>query len=145
VGLLVSGGHTILLSLSSLTKRTKLGETVDDAAGEAFDKVAKMMQLPYPGGPQIEKLAKNGNPKAIAFPRPMLASGDYEFSFSGLKTAVLYYVRDNPKYNPADAAASFQEAATDVLVKKSGAGDARGWRTFSIFMRRRCGKLVLTK
>ncbi len=119
VGLLVSGGHTILLSLSSLTKRTKLGETVDDAAGEAFDKVAKMMQLPYPGGPQIEKLAKSGNPAAIPFPRPMLNSGDYEFSFSGLKTAVLYYLRDNSKYNPADVAASFQEAATDVLVKKA--------------------------
>lgn len=125
VGLLVSGGHTILLSLSSLTKRTKLGETVDDAAGEAFDKVAKMMQLPYPGGPQIEKLAKSGNPAAIAFPRPMLNSGDYEFSFSGLKTAVLYYLRDNlpasggPEKFKADVAASFQEAATDVLVKKA--------------------------
>lgn len=134
--LIVSGGHTILLAMDSLAKYKKLGETRDDAAGEAFDKVAKMMGLPYPGGPEIEKLARKGNPNAIQFPRPMLYTannpdasqgrgpdhkrrGNYEFSFSGLKTAVLYYIRDHKKFSKADVAASFQEAVTDVLVKKT--------------------------
>lgn len=121
--LLVSGGHTILLKMDSLVKWKKLGETRDDAAGEAFDKVARLLNLPYPGGPEIEKLAKKGNPKAINFPRPMLhqpAGGkNYEFSFSGLKTAVLYYLRDNSKANKADVAASFQQAVLDVLIGKT--------------------------
>ena len=119
IGLVVSGGHTILLKMQSLTKWEKLGETVDDAAGEAFDKVARILSLQYPGGPEIEKLAKSGNPKAIAFPRPMLNQHNYDFSFSGLKTSVLYYLRDNPNTSKADIAASFQQAAIDVLTKKT--------------------------
>jgi N6-L-threonylcarbamoyladenine synthase len=119
IGLVVSGGHTILLKMQSLAKWEKLGETVDDAAGEAFDKVARILSLRYPGGPEIEKLAKQGNPKAIAFPRPMLNQHNYDFSFSGLKTSVLYYLHDNPKTNKADIAASFQQAAIDVLTKKA--------------------------
>ena len=119
IALVVSGGHTILLLLQSLTKWQKLGETRDDAAGEAFDKVAKILRLPYPGGPQIEKLARRGNPTAIDFPRPMLNQKNYEFSFSGLKTSVLYYLRDNQKANKRDVAASFQRAVIDVLVGKT--------------------------
>lgn len=138
IALIVSGGHTILLKLDDLTHLKKLGETRDDAAGEAFDKVARLLELPYPGGPEIEKLARKGNPNAIPFPRPMLhpvqqqnrhgasqknpstSSGQaYDFSFSGLKTAVLYYFRDNPKANKADIAASTQEAIVDVLSQKT--------------------------
>ena len=143
IALIVSGGHTILLKMDSLTKWKKLGETRDDAAGEAFDKVARLLGLPYPGGPEIQKLAEKGNPKAINFPRPMINDKNYEFSFSGLKTAVLYYLRDTKNTNPselyerakirfgsfgshsnfshrvADVAASFQQAIVDVLVKKT--------------------------
>ncbi|TSA44546.1 tRNA (adenosine(37)-N6)-threonylcarbamoyltransferase complex transferase subunit TsaD [bacterium] len=123
IALIVSGGHTILLRVESLTRWKKLGETRDDAVGEAFDKVAKMLQLPYPGGPEIQKLAVRGNFDAINFPRPMLRdnspTGEYDFSFSGLKTSVLYYLRDNPKANKADVAASFQKAAVDVLTAKT--------------------------
>ncbi len=95
VALLVSGGHTMLLHMKDLLHWKLLGETRDDAVGEAFDKVARMMNLPYPGGPEIEKLAKKGNSKAIAFPRPMMREDNYDFSFSGLKTAVLYYLRNH--------------------------------------------------
>lgn len=127
VALIVSGGHTILLRLDSFSKWKRLGETRDDAAGEAFDKVARLLDLPYPGGPEIERLARRGNPHAIAFPRPMLHDKNYDFSFSGLKTSVLYYMRDHAKNfrgksadtAKADVAASFQEAALDVLVKKT--------------------------
>ncbi|KKU91635.1 MAG: putative tRNA threonylcarbamoyladenosine biosynthesis protein Gcp [Candidatus Jorgensenbacteria bacterium GW2011_GWA1_48_11] len=119
IGLVVSGGHTILLLMKSLTRWEKLGETRDDAVGEAFDKAARMLELPYPGGPQIEKLARVGDPEAISFPRPMLNDKNYEFSFSGLKTSVLYYLRDNPKAKKADVAASFQKAASDVLITKT--------------------------
>ncbi len=119
VALVVSGGHTILLKMDSLTKWKKLGETRDDAAGEAFDKVARLLGLPYPGGPEIQKIAKKGNPKAMNFPRPMLKDKNYEFSFSGLKTSVLYYLRDNPEANKADVAASVQQAIVDVLVTKT--------------------------
>lgn len=119
IGLVVSGGHTILVKMDSYTKWTNLGETRDDAAGEAFDKVARMLKLPYPGGPEISKLALKGDPKAIAFPRPMIHDKNYEFSFSGIKTAVLYYLRDHKKVNKADVAASFQQAVIDVLVKKT--------------------------
>ena len=127
IGLIVSGGHTILLKLDSLTKWKRLGETRDDAAGEAFDKAARMLDLPYPGGPEIEKLAKLGDPHAVEFPRPMLHEKNYEFSFSGLKTSVLYYLRDHPELlkgsrdakGKADIAASFQAAALDVLVAKT--------------------------
>lgn len=119
VALIVSGGHTLLLKLDSFTKRRRLGETRDDAAGEAFDKVARLLGLPYPGGPEVETLARRGDPYAIAFPRPMLAEKNYDFSFSGLKTAVLYYLRDHKNASKKDVAASFQEAALDVLVKKT--------------------------
>lgn len=119
IALIVSGGHTILLNLKDLKTWKKLGETVDDAVGEAYDKVARMLGLPYPGGPEIERLAAKGDPEVIAFPRPMLGQKNYNFSYSGLKTSVLYYLRDNPAANKADVAASFAQAATDVLVKKT--------------------------
>ena len=123
IALIVSGGHTILLEMESLAKWRKLGETRDDAAGEAFDKVARLLKLPYPGGPEIQKLAKSGNRSAINFPRPMLhdnsLTGKYDFSFSGLKTSVLYYLKNTPKPDKADIAASFEEAAVDVLVQKT--------------------------
>ena len=95
-----------------------LGQTLDDAAGEAFDKVARLLGLGYPGGPVIDRLAAQGNPTAIRFPRPMLADG-LNFSFSGLKTAVAVHLRRNPDANPADVAASFQRAVTDVLETKA--------------------------
>ena len=94
-----------------------LGQTVDDAAGEAFDKVARFLGLGYPGGPLIDRLAREGDPNAIAFPRPMLNDGD-DFSFSGLKTAVVQWVRKHPDAEVADIAASFQAAVVDVLVTK---------------------------
>ncbi len=119
VVLLVSGGHTALVVMDSMQSWRKLGETQDDAVGEAFDKVAKMLGLPYPGGPEVEKLAREGNPDAIAFPRPMLHSGDFNFSFSGLKTSVLYHTKAHPDASVPDVCASFQKAAIDVLVTKT--------------------------
>lgn len=119
VALIVSGGHTVLLSLSSFSKWRRLGETRDDAAGEAFDKVARLLNLPYPGGPEIEKLARSGNPNAIMFPRPMLHEKNYDFSFSGLKTSVLYFLKEDSRAKKADIAASFQKAVVDVLVAKT--------------------------
>lgn len=119
VALLVSGGHTILLKMTAIDKWKKLGETRDDAVGEAFDKVARILKLPYPGGPQIEKLAKTGNENAITFPSPMIHDKNFDFSYSGLKTAVLYFMRDNPAAKPEDVAASFQKAAVDVLISKT--------------------------
>ena len=123
ITLIVSGGHTILAHVTGIGRHVILGQTVDDAAGEAFDKVAKLLQLGYPGGPEVDRLAKNGNPRAIAFPRSMLEEPGYNFSFSGLKTAVLYYLRkrQTPVTNYqllADICASFQEAVVDVLVGK---------------------------
>ncbi|MBI2623573.1 MAG: tRNA (adenosine(37)-N6)-threonylcarbamoyltransferase complex transferase subunit TsaD [Candidatus Liptonbacteria bacterium] len=133
IQLLVSGGHTILVHMKNLREWKKLGETRDDAVGEAFDKVARLLELPYPGGPEIERLARKGNPDAVAFPRPMATQKNYDFSFSGLKTSVLYYLRDScrPPHRSsphmrggkggvlADTAASFQQAALDVLVQKT--------------------------
>lgn len=121
VGLIVSGGHTILLFMDKLESWKKIGETRDDAVGEAYDKVARMLGLPYPGGPEIEKLAKDGDPNALDLPRPMIHHKNYDFSFSGLKTAVYYETRDKRlnKKQKADMAASFQEAAVDVLVTKT--------------------------
>jgi N6-L-threonylcarbamoyladenine synthase len=119
LALIVSGGHTILLRMESFSKWRRLGETCDDAVGEAFDKVARMLNLPYPGGPEIEELAKRGNADAVAFPRPMLHDKGYDFSFSGLKTSVLYYLRDHKKADKADIAASFQKAVLDVLTTKT--------------------------
>jgi len=149
LALIVSGGHTELVLVKNHLQYRILGETRDDAAGEAFDKVAKMLGLGYPGGPEISKLAERGNPKAVIFPRPMINSKDFDFSFSGLKTAVLYFIRDKKlldensrrghaarnKFLPLargvkefsdksflskkDIAASFEQAVVDVLISKT--------------------------
>ncbi len=121
--LIVSGGHTELRLLSKKMAFEKLGETADDAAGEAFDKIARILGLPYPGGPELEKMAEGGNAKAYAFPRPMLGSGDLNFSFSGLKTAVLYALKgkDLTDGEKRDAAASAQAAIAEVLSAKTTA------------------------
>jgi N6-L-threonylcarbamoyladenine synthase len=118
VVLLVSGGHTLLVSMEGHGRYRLLGQTVDDAAGEAFDKVARYLGLGYPGGPAIDRDAVLGDPRAIAFPRAMLDDG-LAFSFSGLKTAVVNYVRHHPDVDTADVAASFQQAVVDVLVAKA--------------------------
>ena len=128
--LIVSGGHTSLYDYHSPLEPKLLGSTIDDAAGEAFDKVATILKLPYPGGPSIEKTAVNGNPDAIKFPRSMLGRDSLDFSFSGIKTAVLYYCRGQDmkgenkvdsmsRQEIADIAASFQAAVIEVLVKKT--------------------------
>ncbi|HUR49793.1 MAG TPA: tRNA (adenosine(37)-N6)-threonylcarbamoyltransferase complex transferase subunit TsaD [Acidimicrobiales bacterium] len=116
--LLVSGGHTMLIAFEGHGQYRVLGGTIDDAAGEAFDKVARHLGLGYPGGPVIDRLAMDGDPTAIDFPRAMRNQG-YDFSFSGLKTSVINYTRKNPEFEPADVAASFQEAVVDVLVHKA--------------------------
>lgn len=118
VVLLVSGGHTMLVHWEEPGRYRLLGQTVDDAAGEAFDKVARFLGLGYPGGPAIDLLAMEGDATAIPFPRPMLDVG-YDLSFSGLKTSVVNHVRKNPDVSTADVAASFQEAVVDVLVTKA--------------------------
>lgn len=133
INLTVSGGHTQLVLVKSAFDYTILGETKDDAAGEAFDKVAKMLGVGYPGGPLIDKYAVEGNPNSVTFPRPYLEEGSLEFSFSGLKTSVLYHLRKIgyhpvPEADPAfkefrnlraDLCASFQAAVVDVLVDKA--------------------------
>lgn len=124
IALIVSGGHTILVLLENEKKYKVLGQTIYDAAGEAFDKVAKMLHLPYPGGPEVSKLATEGNKDAINFPRPMLNQKNYNFSFSGLKTAVLYYLQSLPATHyplltTANVCASFQNAVVDVLIQKT--------------------------
>jgi tRNA N6-adenosine threonylcarbamoyltransferase len=121
IALLVSGGHTQLMRVNAVGDYRLLGETVDDAAGEAFDKTAKLLGLPYPGGPALSQLAQSGNPRRFKLPRPMAASGDLNFSFSGLKTAVLTLVHgaDPDSQTRADIAASFQQAIVEVLVAKS--------------------------
>ncbi len=120
--LTVSGGHTLIMHITSPTEYQILGHTVDDAVGEAYDKIAKFLGLGFPGGPVIDTMAKTGNPDAITFPSPLLHSGDLNFSFSGLKTAVIRYVNDQQaagnELNYADVAAAFQQAAIKVLVKK---------------------------
>ena len=119
--LLVSGGHSLIVDVRGLGDYEILGQSRDDAVGEAFDKVAKLIGLGYPGGPEIERVAQDGDHMAFNFPQPMLHSSDYDFSFSGLKTAVLYAVQDIEEINSqiqADIAASFQHAATEVLIKK---------------------------
>jgi N6-L-threonylcarbamoyladenine synthase len=126
--LLVSGGHTQLMRVDDVGRYTLLGETLDDAAGEAFDKTAKLLGLAYPGGPAVSALADSGNPARFKLPRPMLSSGDLEFSFSGLKTAVLTLVRAQAELDPAtkaDIAAAFQAAIVEVLVAKSAAAVAQ--------------------
>ncbi len=124
IALIVSGGHTLLVFVEGFSHHRVLGMTVDDAAGECFDKIAKLMGLPYPGGVYLDKLAAGGNPEAIKFPRPMMGSGDFDFSFSGLKTAVRYYLRDHPeivqeKSRLRDVCASAQAAIVEVLAFKS--------------------------
>jgi N6-L-threonylcarbamoyladenine synthase len=121
VALLVSGGHTQLMKVGAVGDYELLGETVDDAAGEAFDKTAKLLGLPYPGGPVLAKLADSGNPKRFKLPRPMITSGDLNFSFSGLKTAALTLAgrEDATPQTKADIAAAFQQAIVEVLVAKS--------------------------
>ena len=121
VGLVVSGGHTMLIHIRGLGDYELLGQTRDDAAGEAFDKVGKLLGLPYPGGPVVNRLACEGRRDAFAFPRSMVGSGDLEFSFSGLKTAVRYLLPEIDATRVADVCASFQEAVVDVLVKKTRA------------------------
>ncbi|HWQ37480.1 MAG TPA: tRNA (adenosine(37)-N6)-threonylcarbamoyltransferase complex transferase subunit TsaD [Burkholderiales bacterium] len=120
LALLVSGGHTQLMRVEHAGRYLLLGETMDDAAGEAFDKTAKLLGLPYPGGPALAQLARTGDARRFRLPRPMLGSEDLNFSFSGLKTAVLLLVRatDPDQQTRADIAASFQEAIVDVLVAK---------------------------
>jgi N6-L-threonylcarbamoyladenine synthase len=121
ISLLVSGGHSMIVDVEDRGDYKILGQSQDDAVGEAFDKVGKLLGLPYPGGPHIEKMALEGNPKAYEFPRPMMHSDNLDLSFSGLKTAVLYTVRDIEDLNDqvkADVAASFQQAVIDVLTKK---------------------------
>jgi N6-L-threonylcarbamoyladenine synthase len=140
IALIVSGGHTMLLKMDSWSQWENLGETRDDAAGEAYDKVARLLDLPYPGGPEVEKLAARGNSFAITFPRPMLDQRNYDFSFSGLKTAVRYYLENAKrgrnehgrkivpaargghggiKVDKANVAAGFEQAVIDVLVAKT--------------------------
>jgi N6-L-threonylcarbamoyladenine synthase len=122
VALLVSGGHTQLMRVDGVGRYQLLGETIDDAAGEAFDKSAKLMGLPYPGGPWLAKLAEQGDAAAFKLPRPLLHSGDLDFSFAGLKTAVLTQARklgDELASRKADLAASTQAAIVEVLLKKS--------------------------
>jgi len=119
VSLIVSGGHTILARSNAIGQHSLLGQTVDDAAGEAFDKVAKLLNLGYPGGPRIDQLASEGDPLAVDFPRSMVDDASSNFSFSGLKTAVRYYLQKNPLFNLPDVCASFQEAVVDILVKKT--------------------------
>lgn len=125
IALLVSGGHSSILQVNNLTNDVILmGSTIDDAAGEAFDKVARIMGVGFPGGPIIDTEAKFGNAKAINFPRGLSQQSDmakhkYDFSFSGIKTAVLRYLEQTPNYKKVDVAASFQEAVVDVLITKS--------------------------
>ncbi|MFO1323102.1 MAG: tRNA (adenosine(37)-N6)-threonylcarbamoyltransferase complex transferase subunit TsaD [Burkholderiales bacterium] len=137
VALLVSGGHSQLFDVTGVGEYRLLGDTLDDAAGEAFDKTSKLLGLPYPGGPALARLAERGTAGAVSLPRPMLASGDLDFSFSGLKTAVLTLARKEaggaapdtlPDARKADIAREFQQAIVDVLVAKSMAALAAAGR-----------------
>lgn len=123
LSLVVSGGHTMLVVVRDYNTFELLGQTRDDAAGEAFDKIARVMGFPYPGGPHIDALAKEGNPDAVEFPKALSEPGNFEFSFSGLKSAVLNYLNSKSQkgeaINKADVAASFQKAIVDVLVEKT--------------------------
>ena len=124
VSLIVSGGHTLLVLVKSELNHRVLGGTIDDAAGECFDKTGKLMGLPYPAGPVIDRLAEQGNAKAFVFPRPLLHDANDDFSFSGLKTSVRYFIRDHPAFlddrqKVCDLCASVQAAIIEVLVKKT--------------------------
>jgi N6-L-threonylcarbamoyladenine synthase len=128
VCLIVSGGHTLLVHIPEEHRYEMLGQTLDDAAGEAFDKVARFLELGFPGGPRLDRLARTGNPDAVRFPRAMAGSGDYDFSLSGLKTAVIRHVRSERAAGRdlplEDLAASFEEAVVDVQVQKTMAAAA---------------------
>jgi N6-L-threonylcarbamoyladenine synthase len=137
VGLIASGGHTLLIEAKGWDRYIKLGGTIDDAAGEAFDKVARMLGLSYPGGPEIEKLAREGDAKAHVFPQSFPERDNFNFSFSGLKTSVRYFIEKNPdRQNDrgwrADVCASFQKAVIEVLARKAINAAARtGCQTVS--------------
>ena len=118
--LLVSGGHCQFVAAEGVGSYRLYGKTIDDAIGEAFDKVAKLLGLGYPGGPAIEQLAKHGDPKRLSLPRPMLGRDNADFSFAGLKTAVHHALRSGAEYSAADVAASFQQAAVDVVIDRTG-------------------------
>lgn len=137
ISLVVSGGHSYLVYAKDYVDFELIGRTIDDAAGEAFDKVARSLGLPYPGGPHIDRLAKIGNKDAIDFPRVMLGKDSYDFSFSGLKTAVLNYLNQMEQKNQEickeDVAASFQQAVLDVLVEK----------TLRLADEKKCNKIVI--
>ncbi len=147
IALIVSGGHTELVYMKDVRSFKKVGQTVDDAAGEAFDKVAKILGLGYPGGPEISKAAESGDAEKIKLPRPMIGSGDFNFSFAGIKTSVLYKVRDhernanirirandtNEYEYVRDMAAGFQKAVSDVLVSKT-IGAAKKFKTKTIIL-----------
>lgn len=122
IGLVVSGGHTLLVDIESAGHYRLLGRTLDDAAGEAFDKVAKLLGMGYPGGPLIEASARGGDRARFDFPRSMKCSGDFDFSFSGLKTSVRYLLPKTAESDRADVCAGFQEAVVDVLVHKAVQG-----------------------
>lgn len=119
IGLLVSGGHSDLVLFEDHMKYQYLGGTRDDAAGECFDKCARLLGLPYPGGPEISKLAQTGDPSKIKLPLPMINSGDFDFSFSGLKTSVSNFVKENADFSKSDLAASLQQTIIKVLVQKN--------------------------
>jgi N6-L-threonylcarbamoyladenine synthase len=124
VSLVVSGGHTLLVDVPDVLDHHLLGGTLDDAAGECFDKVAKLIGLPYPGGPELDRLAREGDPEAFRFPRPKMKDSDHDFSFSGLKTSVRYFLRDHPDVlkdgqQLRDLCASVQAAIVEVLVNKT--------------------------
>lgn len=124
VSLIVSGGHTLLVHVEAELRHHLLGSTLDDAAGECFDKVGKLIGLPYPGGPEMDRLAERGNPNAYQFPRPLLNDPNDDFSFSGLKTSVRYFLRDHPNllndsHSVFDLCASVQAAIVEVLVSKT--------------------------
>jgi N6-L-threonylcarbamoyladenine synthase len=122
IGLIVSGGHTSLYLVNSHTDFKLLGKTRDDAAGEAFDKAAKLLGLSYPGGVEIDRISRDGNPNAISFPRPFIKSSSFDFSFSGIKTALVYYLKKNPDLNEEhlkNVCASYQEAIIETLTEKT--------------------------
>lgn len=123
ISLIVSGGHTSLFLVKEIGKYKTIGQTRDDAAGEVFDKIAKYLNLGYPGGPIIEKMAQSGRKDYYKFPRPLINSGDFDFSFSGLKTAVIYFTKEQmkngKKINKEDICASFQQAVVDTLIEKT--------------------------
>lgn len=137
LSLVVSGGHTMLVVVKDYEEFEVLGQTRDDAAGEAFDKIARVMGYPYPGGPHIDKLAMTGNPHAITFPKALQEDGNFEFSFSGLKSAVLNYLNSaklkNELINDNDVAASFQQSVIDILIKKTrDAAKQTGYTTITV-------------